>query len=376
MNRVEIRPVDLNGDTRPFIRFPWRVYADDPHWVPPLIMERKEFFNPRKNPYFKLADVQLFMAWRDGEPVGTISAHVDHGYQSVEAGTGFFGFFEFIDDIDIARSLLTTARDWLRQRGMKRILGPFNFNTNHECGLLVDGFDSDPLVLMTYNRDYYPRIYEALGLQKAKDLYAYWLDPGPMPAQIARIAQRVRERYPEYSVRPVDLKHYADEVELARVLYNDAWQDNWGFVRLTDEEFTKVAKGLKPMIDPRLCFVVEHDKGDGTREPVAFSLTLPDFNQVVKPMNGRILPIGWWYYLTRRSKVDQIRVFTLGVAKAHQRKPIGALLYERTWQAGLEMNIKGAECSWILEDNTRMRGALEKLGARIYKTYRIYGDDL
>ncbi len=376
MHRVEIRPVDLSGDTGPFIKFPWKIYGKDPHWVPPLLMERKEFFDPDKNPYFGLAETQLFMAWRDGVPVGTISAQVDRGYQQIDEGTGFFGFFEFIDDVDIARCLLRTALDWLRSKGMKRAQGPFNFNTNHECGLLVDGFDSDPLVLMTYNRDYYPRIYEALGLEKVKDLYAYWLDAGPIPPQIQRIAERVKERYPEYSLRPVDKANYDAEVEIARNLYNDAWQDNWGFVQLTDHEFTKVAKGLKPMIDPRLCYVIEYDKGDGSKEPVAFSLTLPDFNQVVKPMNGRIFPIGWWHYLTRKNKFDQIRVFTLGVATAHQRKPIGALLYQKTWEAGLEIGIKGAECSWILDDNTRMRGALEKLGARIYKTYRIYGQEL
>lgn len=376
MARVEIRPVQLGGDTSVFIKFPWTVYKGDPHWVPPLIHERKEFFDPARNPYFALAEVRLWVALRDGKPVGTISAQVDRGYQEVDRGTGFFGFFEFIEDLDIARCLLQTALDWLRGQGMARAQGPFNFNTNHECGLLVDGFDSDPLVLMTWNREYYPRIYEALGLQKVKDMYAYWLDAGPLPAQIQRIADRVKERYPDYQLRSVDLAHYSDEVEIARKLYNDAWQDNWGFVKLTDLEFDKVAKGLRPMIDPRLCYVVEHVKPDGSREPVAFSLTLPDFNYVVKPMNGRIFPFGWIHYLARKGKVDQIRVFTLGVARAHQTKPLGALLYQKTWESGLAMKVKGAECSWVLEDNTRMRGAIEKLGGRIYKTYRIYGQDL
>ncbi|NOY27304.1 MAG: N-acetyltransferase [Oligoflexia bacterium] len=372
--RVEIRPVE-SQDISQFIRFPWTIYGKDAHWVPPLIYERKEFFDRAKNPYFDLAQVKLWMAWRDGKPVGTISAQVDVGYQSVDPKTGFFGFFEFIDDVAIARCLLQTATDWLREQGMVRAQGPFNFNTNHECGLLVDAFDSDPLVLMTYNRDYYPRIYEELGLSKVKDLYAYWLAAGPMPEQIERIAARVAQRYPQYRVRSIDMKHYQDEVELARVLYNDAWSDNWGFVKLTDVEFEKVAKGLKPMIDPRLCFVVEHTAKDGTVEPVAFSLTLPDFNQVVKPMNGRIFPFGWYHYLTRKSKVDQLRIFTLGVARAHQRRPLGVLLYQKTWEAGLKMGVKGAECSWVLEDNHRMRGAIEKLGGSIYKTYRIYGTE-
>ncbi|MCB9778101.1 MAG: N-acetyltransferase [Alphaproteobacteria bacterium] len=376
MARVEIRPVELTGDMAPFYRFPWKIYGDDPHWVPPLLMERKEFFSTKDNPYFGLADIKLWIAWKDGQPVGTISAQVDHGYQKVEAGVGFFGFFEFIDDPCIARCLMRTACDWLREQGMTEARGPFNFNTNHECGLLVDGFDSDPLVLMTYNPAYYPGIYERIGLQKRKDLLAYWLDAGPIPEKIQMIAERVKERYPEFKLRPVDIKNYEAEVELARQLYNDAWADNWGFVKLTDEEFQKVAKGLKPMIDPRLCYVLEHHKPDGTVQPVAFSLTLPDFNQVVKPMNGRIFPFGWWHYLTRKNRWDQLRVFTLGVAKEHQRRPLGALLYQATWEAGLAIGIKGAECSWVLEDNTRMRGAIEKLGGRVYKTYRIYGVDL
>lgn len=376
MHRLEIRPVEPGKACDPFIRFPWAVYKGDPHWVPPLLHERREFFDPKRNPYFGLAEIGLWVALQDGRVVGTISAQVDRAYQEVDPGTGFFGFFEFIDDLNVAHGLLETAGDWLRQRGMKRAQGPFNFNTNHECGLLVDGFDSDPLVLMTWNPARYVDAYEQIGLRKVKDLLAYWLKPGPIPEQIARIAERLKERHPELRVRPVDLRRYEQEVELARQLYNDAWADNWGFVRLTDEEFKKVARGLRPMIDERLCYVVEQVEADGSSTPIAFSLTLPDFNQVVKPMNGRIFPFGWWHYLVRRSKVDQIRIFTLGVARAHQKKPIGALLYQRTWEAGLAMGVRGAECSWVLEDNTRMRGAIEKLGGEVYKTYRIYGQDL
>ncbi len=376
MHRLEIRPVAPGRDSGPFIRFPWKVYKGDPHWVPPLLREREEFFDPARNPYFELAEIQLWVALQDGVVVGTISAQIDHAYQEVDPGTGFFGFFEFIDDANVARTLLETATNWLRERGMKRAQGPFNFNTNHECGLLVDGFDSDPLVLMTWNPERYPACYEAIGLTKVKDLLAYWLVPGPIPEQIQRIAEWVKQRYPELRVRPVNLKDYEAEVEVARQLYNDAWADNWGFVRLTDKEFTKVAKGLRPMIDERLCYVVDQIDAQGKATPIAFSLTLPDFNQVVKPMNGRIFPIGWFYYLTRRASIDQIRIFTLGVATAHQKKPIGALLYQKTWEAGLEMGIRGAECSWVLEDNTRMRGAIEKLGGTVYKTYRIYGVEL
>lgn len=369
---VEVRPISLPRDAGTFIDVWFAIYRDDPHWVAPLRFERKEFLDPGRNPYFKLADVQCWIAWVDGRPVGTISATVDRAYQAVEPQVGFFGFFEFPEDEAVARALLDAARAWLRERGMVRMMGPFNFNTNHECGLLVEPFDSDPLVLMTYNLPYYPRVYEAIGLEKAKDLYAYWIDnDGPVPERIGKLADRFMERHPEVRIRPFDPSNFEREVAIAKDIYNDAWSDNWGFVKLTDEEFQKVAKGLKPMLKGDYCYVVEV-KG----EPVAFSLTLPDFNQVVKPMKGSLLPFGWFYWLTRPSKVDRIRVFTLGVKKEWQHLPLGAPLYQRTWEAGRKNHVVGAECSWILEDNTRMRGALEKLGGRIYKTYRIYQQTL
>ena len=371
MTAIEVRPIDLSKDASAFLRFPWKVYANDAHWVPPLVFERKEFFSKKHNPYFAHVTLQCFIAYRDGEPVGTISAQVDHGYQDVEKGVGFFGFFEFVDDVAVAKALLGAATSWLRERGMHKALGPFNFNTNHECGLLVDGFDSDPLVLMTYNPPYYPKIYEALGLVKAKDLLAYWMDPTPIPPRIAAVADRFLERHPEVKIRPVNLSRFWEELEVVKQIYNDAWSDNWGFVRLTDEEFVKVAKGLKPMVDPRFAYVAEVDG-----VPAAFSLTLPDFNQVVKPMNGRIFPIGWWHFLTGKRKVNQLRIFALGVKREYQHLALGAPLYKRTWESGLEMGVVGAEASWILDDNVRMQSALEKLGARVYKTYRIYGTDL
>mgnify|MGYP001564500609 FL=1 len=369
---VEVRPISLPRDAAAFIEVWWGIYEGDPHWVPPLRFERKQFLDPAKNPYFSLATLQCFIAYKDGRPVGTISAQVDSGYQERNPGVGFFGFFEFVDDREVSSALLDTAMAWLRTAGMKRAIGPFNFNTNHECSLLVDGFDSDPLVMMVWNPKYYAAHYEATGLAKEKDLYAYWLpNDGPIPDKIAAIADRVLQRNPNVSIRPVDTRKFEEEVALCKQIYNDAWADNWGFVRLTDEEFDKVAAGLKPMIDGRYCYLAFVDG-----EPAAFSLTLPDYNQVVKPMGGSLLPFGWYYWLTRPSKVDQIRVFTLGVRQKFQHLPLGAPLYQRTWEAGRKAGIKGAECSWVLEDNHKMRSAIEKMGGKIYKTYRIYGAEL
>lgn len=369
---IEVRPIQLPGDAGTFVDVWWRVYAGDPHWVPPLRFERKAFLDPAKNPYFQVARVQCFLAWRDGVPVGTISAQVDDGYQRVEPGVGFFGFFEFPDDQVVARALLDAALGWLRGQGMSRAMGPFSFNTNHECGLLVEPFDGDPLVLMTWNRPYYPAMYERLGLAKAKDLLAYWLvNDGPVPGRIAALADRFLERHPEVKIRPFDKKDFAGEVARVLSIYNSAWEDNWGFVKMTDAEFLHMAKGIEPLIDPRYCYMAEIGG-----VPAAFSVTLPDYNQVVKPMNGRLFPTGWWHWLTRPGKVDRIRVFALGVHKDHQHLALGAPLYKRTWDAGVAARVKGAEASWILDDNTRMRGALEKLGARVYKTYRIFGAPL
>jgi hypothetical protein len=369
---VEVRPIRLPDDATAFIDVWFSLYAGDPHWVPPLRFERRDFLNPAKNPYFGFAELQCFIAYKEGKAVGTISAQIDKGYQEQSPGTGFFGFFEFPDDREVSAALHAAAMAWLRERGMKEALGPFNFNTNHECSLLVDGFDSDPLVMMVWNPAYYVQHYEALGLKKAKDLYAYWLpNDGPIPDRVGALADRFMERHPEVSVRPVDTSKFEQEVALCKEIYNDAWADNWGFVRLTDKEFDKVAEGLKPMVDSRYCYLAFVNG-----EVAAFSLTLPDYNQVVKPMNGRIFPFGWYHWLTKPKSVNQIRVFTLGVKKKFQHLPLGAPLYKRTWENGRAAGVKGAECSWVLEDNHRMRGAIEKMGGKVYKTYRIYGEAL
>ena len=369
MSDLEIRPIRLPEDAGAFVDVWFDLYRDDPHWVPPLRYERRDFLTPKKNPYFDVGTVQCFIAYRSGKAVGTISAQVDHGYQKIEHKVGFFGFFEFPDDEQVARGLLEAARAWLKSQGMVRTMGPFSFNTNHECGLLVGPFDSDPLVLMTWNRPYYPAMYEKLGLTKTKDLLAYWMDnDGPIPERIAKLADRFMERHPEISIRPFNLKDFAGETERIHEIYDSGWEDNWGFVRMTDDEFLHMCKAVRPMIDPRYCYMAEIGG-----KAVAFSVTLPDYNFVVKPMNGRIFPFGWWHALTRPKKVDVIRVFALGVHKKYQHLAIGAPFYKRTWDVGVVAKVKGAEASWILEDNTRMRGALEKMGARVYKTYRIYG---
>lgn len=368
MGSVEVTPIALPRDTVRFVKTWFPIYENDPHWVPPLVFERKRFFDPSRNPYFGVAHVQCFVATRNGRDVGTIGACVDHVYQEDEPGVGFFGFFEFVDDLDVARALLDAARDWLADQGMHRAIGPFNFNTNHEFGLLVDGFDSDPTIANPHNSAYYPKVYEALGLRPVMDWYAYRVHADMAGLKrMKRLGDRLLARHPEIRIRTLDLARFDEEVETLREIYRDAWEQNWGHVRVTDEEFVFLAEGLKQVIDPDLCLVAEVDG-----RTAAISVTLPDMNQVVKRMNGRILPFGWIHMLRRRWIIDRVRVFMLGVAREFQSFPLGAALYAETFDIASRKGISEGEASLILQNNTRMRGALEKMGAEIVKTYRNY----
>lgn len=364
---IEVSPIELPREIVPWVRSWWNIYAGDPHWVPPLIPDRKRFFDPNQNPYFRHATIRCFKAVKDGQIVGTIAATVDHRMQETEPGVGLFGFFEFPNDIEVARPLFEEAKGFLRERGMKSVRGPFNFNTNHEFGLLIDGFDTDPCIANPHNSSYFPEIYESLGLQKAMDWYAYWLDKGPAPERIQAIGDRFMKRNPTVSLRKLDMSRWSDEIALFFQIYNDAWEHNWGHVHFTWEEFQFVAEGLKAVINPDLCWFAH--VGD---DVAGASVTLPDFNQVAKKMNGRIFPFGWWHYLVGRRKIDALRVFILGIRSKYQEMPLGAPLYLKTWEEGQKLPIRGAECSLILENNVRMRGAMEKMGGRIYKTYRTY----
>ena len=368
MGSVEVLPISLPGDILRFMK-PWyAIYANDPHWVPPLVLERKRFFDPRRNPYFDVAEVQCFVARRDGRDVGTIAAVVDQDAQEHQPGTGFFGFFEFIDDLEVAAALLGAAREWQADRGMNRLVGPFNFNTNHDFGLLVDGFDSDPSIANPHNAAYYPPIYEALGLRPVKDWYAYRVDAQLVGFEkMQRVSDRMLARHPEIRIRSLDLDDFDAEVDRLRKIYVDAWKQNWGHVEVGEAEFRFIAEGFRQVIDPDLCLVAEI--GD---EPIAISITLPDLNPVVKQMKGRFWPFGWYYFLTRARRTTRVRIFMLGVASAYQSLPIGAVLYARTSVIAIAKGYREGEASLILEDNHRMRGALEKLGATIVKTYRNY----
>ncbi len=362
-----VTPVRSQREMLQFIKFPWRVYAGDPHWVPPLLWERKRFFNPQRNPFFKHAEAAYFLAHRDGELCGTIAACVDHNYVKFQNDqVGVFGFFEVQRDYEAAAQLLDAGRDWLRQHGMRVMRGPFSFSTNQEVGLLIDNFDSDPVVLTTYNPPYYQEFVERYGLVKARDLYAYWLDAGPPPPGMVQAADRVRQRG-NVRVRPMVLRDFNAEALRVREIYNQAWSHNWGFVPVTEEEILELGQALKLIVDPDLTLFAELDG-----QPVGFVICMPDVNRAVKPLNGRLFPFGWLRFLLAKRRINFVRIFTLGVVPEKHPVGIGALLYEQVWEAGLRKGYVAGEMSWILEDNAPMNAAAQLMGARVYKTWRIY----
>jgi GNAT superfamily N-acetyltransferase len=365
---VRVRPVTAGGLRRTFIRLPWRIYRDDPHWVPPLIGQMKETFHPRKNPFYDHAEVQLFLADRGDRPVGRIAAVVNHVHNEFhDEQTGFFGFFECVNDQEVAGKLLDAARDWLRERGMKILRGPANFSSNDEWGLLVQGFDMSPVLMMPYNPPYYPELLECYGLAKVKDLYAYrMLIEEGLPDRLRRMAAKIEQKE-GLTIRPIDMKNFDDELKRIKAIYNNAWSKNWGFVPMTEAEFDHLAKQLKPLVVPELVLFAEVDG-----QPAGFSLTLPDYNQALIHLNGRLFPFGILKLLWHSRRIDHPRILVMGVVHEYQRRGIDAVFYIRTWDEGKKRGYTWGEMSWILEDNEMMKRAMEMMGGRIYKTYRIY----
>ena len=364
---VHVAPVRDRWGLQCFLKLPWRIYQGNPVWVPPVLVELKKLFDPRKHPFHRHAEVQYFLAWRGEEVVGRIAAIVNHQYvQFHDEATGFFGFFESIDDEHVAAELLTAAERWVAARGMKQIRGPMNFSTNEECGLLVDGFQHPPTVMMPYNLPYVAQLIEAAGYTKAKDLLAYLLDDTTPPERLVRGVARLQQLQ-NITIRPINRRRFRQELELLREVYNSAWERNWGFVPMTKEEIDHFAAQLRWVANPNLCLVAEI-KG----EVVGFALALPDYNQVLRYLNGRLLPFGVFKLLWAQREINAARVLILGLKPGFRHLGIDAMLYLRLWEEAPKNGYPIVECSWILEDNWPMRRGLERMGARLYKTYRIY----
>jgi GNAT superfamily N-acetyltransferase len=372
MPGVTVRPVSGKRDLRAFIRVPFRLHRGTP-WVPPLIMERREFLDRDKNPFFRHAEAEYFIAERDGEAVGRITAHVDERWTQFQGGNdGMFGFFESENDPEVARALVEEATGWLRARGRERMLGPMDFTTNDECGILIDGYDLNPMVLEPWHPPYYRELLEGLGMTKSMDLLMWELHLGKLK-QGDRfhdfIHEAARKAHSEHGVTVRQMRKRDLEAEVTRFMevYNAAWGPNWGFVPITEEEVSFQAKNLKPILDENWAMIAER-KG----EVVGAALTLPDINQVLAKMKGRVLPLGWWHFLTGRRKIDQVRVFALGVKPEYQHFGVAAALYVRHIETAARVPQKGGEMGWILEVNEPMNRAMEGMGGTIVKRYRLY----
>lgn len=364
---IRVEPVRSKRDRRDFVDLPFRLYRDDPNWVPPLRRDVYELIDPSRHPFHLHATVELFLARDGARVVGRIAAIENELHFRYHGDrTGFFGLFETENDSRISRALFGAAASWLRARNIETMRGPASFSLNEEAGLLVQGFDGPPVIMMAYNPPWYEDLVIANGFQKSKDLYAYYLDNAKPTDQMLRMSDKLRDRY-KVHIRTLDMSRYWDEVALVREVYNEAWMDNWGHIPMTEDELTYMAKQLKPVVDPGLVVF-----GYVGGELAGFGLALPDLNVPLKQMNGRLFPLGWAKALWYSRKIRTARILILGVLDRHRRSGVAELMELEMLKNGPARGIVNAEFSWILEDNMMMRTPLEKMGARVYRTYRMY----
>jgi len=369
---INIVEVHNKKDLMKFIKFPFKLYKKDRQWVAPLIGDQKTFFNPQKNPYFKHSEVQLFLAYKKNKLVGRFSAQTNTNHNRVhEDKVGFFGFFECIDDQEVADALFNAARDWIKTKGLDTMRGPASFSVNDECGLLMDAFDQSPLVMMTYNPEYYIKLFQNYGLEKSMDLLAYSAEVKPSPERLKRLSDNIEKRghFTVRSLKTKNKKKLRKDIEKIFTIYEEAWEKNWGYVPMSADEFDLLVDSLLPIILPELVFIAEIDG-----KPVGLAVTMPDYNFVLKKMRGRMLPFGWLKFLYYKNYIPSLRVVIMGVLDAYKGRGIDVVMYCKTHEVAQNHKIKfkEAEFSWILESNTMMNKIAKTLDAKVYKTYRMF----
>lgn len=371
---VEFEPAQNRKERKRFIELAWTINAADPAWIPPLRLTVEDNLDTQKNPFYKHARIRCWNAYRDQVHVGRIAAVIDQRHNEFhQEQTGFWGFFECVNEKEVAEKLFSAAEQWLKSQGMKIARGPANPSLNHECGLVINAYDRSPYVMMTHNPPYYVDLVQANGYGKVKDLLAFDMTPADFDPRVKRIAEKVKARG-KLEIRPINMKKFAEEVQLIRQIYNSAWEKNWGFVPMDDEEFRHTAKSLKDVIWPEFCQL-----GFIEGRPIGFSLSLPDLNQVLKGIpSGKLLPFGIFKLLTglkpKAKKIDRVRVITLGVVPEYRASGLASVFYYEAYKAAMELNLHGpSEMSWILEDNRDMISAIESFAGRpAYKTFRMY----
>ncbi|HKJ46092.1 MAG TPA: GNAT family N-acetyltransferase [Balneolales bacterium] len=372
---------DVNGitlvsskkDEKAFLNFPYQLYAGDKNWIPPLYMDQKTLISTKKNPFYNDADIALFLAQSNGKVAGRIAAiHNKKFNEYHDTNVGFFGFFECIDNQSVANLLFKVASDWLKERNLTGVIGPASPGTMDEIGVLIEGYEYEPSILMPYNKTYYDKLISGAGYQKEMDLLAFRVTKDTVALdRIDRAEAIVKRRLPNLKIREVNLKNFDTEVKIIREIFNKAWAKNWGFTPLSKEEFRHLAKDLKTIVDTDIAHVAEIDG-----KPVGFSIALPDFNQALKHINGKLLPFGIFKLLYYSRKIDRIRTALMGILPEYQGKGIDALLHREAIRNGLEKGYTSSELGWVLENNVEMVRVAERIGGSVEKVYRMYKKEM
>lgn len=373
---VEVRAVSGRRDLTRFIDLPFALHANHPLWVPPLKLERRLFLSRRQNAFFSHGEAEYFLAWRDGRVVGRVSAQINRAFNDHQGKRwGWFGFLELEDDQEVLAALLHAAEAWLRERGMERMVGPASFAMNDECGILIEGFELRPMVLQPWHPPYYQRRVEEAGLTKAMDLLMWNLevsDREKVLPVISELAEKVQSEH-GIRVRPMRRWQLRKDMDAFAEVYNAAWSENWDFVPYSKKDLDALAQELQLVFDKHWFMLAERED---TGEVVGMALTVPDINQVLERMKGRILPLGWWHLLNKGRIIDRVRVGFLGVKPAYRHTGVAAKLYIEHFNAAATRPQHGGEMGWILETNTAMNRGMEAMGGRIVKRYRVYEREL
>ena len=370
---IAIQPVETRSQQQRFIRLPWRIYADDPCWMPPVIMSQQELLGFRKHPFYERSKSQSFLATRAGRDVGRITAIVNAGHiDRYKEQRGFFGFFECDEDTAASRALFQAAGDWLHAQGMTCIRGPANPSLNYECGLLIEGFDTPPFFMMTHNRPWYAQLVEDAGFGKIEDMFAFWGETsmlGGLGPKLVTMVEGVKERF-GVTIRPLDRRRFADEVRTFLHIYNESLGGTWGFVPLTSGEIDHMAASLKYLIEPELTLVAEVDG-----KPVGAVFCLLDYNPRIKAIDGRLFPFGFLRLLWNKKAIKRLRAISTNVIPEYQAWGIGLVLMNGLYERFMKWGLREVEFSWVLESNYLSRRTLERGGALVTKKYRMYQDD-
>jgi hypothetical protein len=369
MNEITVKPVTTKSELNQFIKFPWKIYKDDKYWVPPLLMEQKTLLDKQKNPFFKAAQAEYFLAYRNEDVVGRIAAiknDIHLKYHNDSAGQ--FGFFECINDQQVANALFDTAKSWMKEKGLKFMRGPANPSSNDIYAMLIEGFDDSPRLLMPYNPAYYIKLCENYGMKKAKDMYAWKIVNEKIMAseKLKRGQELVRKRY-NVQISQLNMNTFQKDLEKFKYVYNKAWAPNWGFVPMTEEQIDAMAKDMKPLAEPSLVLF-----GEIEGKLIGAALVMLDYNFIFKQMNGRLLPFNFIKLFTHKKKIKWARILTLGIIPEYQKKGLDTIFYWEIVNRAAKIGIRLGEASWVLEDNDMMNRGLELMNAEKYKKYRIW----